>query len=141
MFARLLSASFYAFSIQGRPQAISQMTAVQAEQLLLHGRVKTKNFKTKRTYVYQMVTVLNDSARLLSIYRDTLLPVLLEKSTSVPKTFLLNYNGKTCLQVGRRVVEFFQQSLGLHLTTSSCRSMVETYFEKLCMQGKLHIKI
>ena len=136
-FARLLSASLYALSIQGRPMAIGVMTVQDAKILLRCGRVKARHFKTRSTYVYQMITVSTESAGLLTIYWKYIRPILRLKSPIKPNYFLLSYDGRNKLEVGRRVIEFFRGKLGLHITSNTLRSLAETVFYQMYMQGKI----
>ncbi len=138
---RLLAASFYSMSIQGRPNAIEEMDEDNVDALLAQGWVKLSNFKTSRDYVYQMVTVASTTISLLTIYKVYIYPILkLKQQKSDIKVdttaFILSYDGLRPWKIGRRVNEFFLNKLQLHMTTNTIRSVVETDFQKLYLQGK-----
>ena len=140
-FVRLLSASFYALSVQGRPMAIGEISVEDGNCLIQSGMVKSRNLKTKKTYGYQIVTASEYTIRLLEMYKFLIRPVLLLKSGESPKYFLLNYDGVRSLEVGRRATEFYQHQLHLHLNTNTLRSIVETEFHKMYLQGIKFIKV
>lgn len=102
------------------------------------GLISSKHFKTATTYRYQMVTVAEPAHTLLGIYVDTIRPQLVsmyqhEDGPSSPG--ILNYDGHTGVEVGRRVTEFCREKLGLHITTTAIRSLVETEMDDRFRQG------
>ena len=136
---RILCASFYAYSVQGRPKAIGEMSVADAKILLKKGRVKMKNFKTMGTYDWQFVTIAPHSADLLRLYLGTIRPALL--STFLGNIYnrrfcLLGYDGRNSINVCRFVQQFFDKLCGLHVTTNTLRSVVETKFARLHDKGK-----
>ena len=123
--------------MQGRPQAIDKMTMVDSRTLLRTGRVATDKFKTRIKYRIQMITTGALSHRLLELYVDTIRPSMLSLNNIAlsPMTCILNYDGVTPVSISRRLIEFFDIQLGMHITTTTLRSLLETKFQDMFENG------
>lgn len=131
-YVRLLCSSFYTSAHQGRQLALSNMTYKDLRRLRKKQRIRSTKFKTAAVYGYQTISVMKSSLELLTMYIDVVRPKLLqlynlEANPSSPG--LLNFDGVSALDVGRRVTEFYSDHLGLHITTTAIRSIVETDME------------
>lgn len=125
--------------MQGRPQAIDKMTVADSQILLRSGRVGSTKFKTSSTHHLQMITTGEFSQRLLELYMDTIRPTMLSLNNIIvcPKTCILNYDGVKPVSICRRLTEFFGIHLGMHVTTTTMRSLLETKYQDMFDNGNL----
>jgi hypothetical protein len=145
-YVRLIAASLYALSINGRPNAISKLSMDCIPDLLERGYVSRNRFKTQRFYKYQMVTVSDISKQLLRDYINVIRAKIIENSTveAPVKYCFINYEGNSYTDMGRRATEFYDMlpnGEALHLTTNTLRSIVETEFERLHAEGMSYFGI
>lgn len=124
--------------MQGRPQAIEKMTVADSITLLHTGRLESDKFKTRRTHRIQMITVEDSSHTLLKLYMDTIRPLVLLQNNIIvsPKTCILNYDGVHPASICRRLIEFYEKHCGMHITTTTIRSLLETRFHHMFEEGK-----
>jgi uncharacterized protein YxeA len=126
-FMAVLFSCMYVFSPQGRVGGIADLNYCQAEDLLARGYTLSKTFKTQGTYGFQPVTLSPEGAHLLSFYVNHARKSVNRKSFSLPDDPLwLTSDGKRQTKISRIVTSFFEKYLGLHITTNSIRTLVET---------------
>jgi len=143
-YSRLTSAMYaalYAFAPNGRVSGIEDLKEVQYKQLVEEGHVHSSKFKTNSTYGYQPVILNKISYFFVKTYWDFFRPVAMINSDSTPQTPLqrslwLTFDGKP-ERIGARVTQYFKRTLGMHITTTAIRSLVETTTEKLKKTGAI----
>lgn len=90
-----------------------------------------------------MVTAEGPARRLLDIYIDIVRPKLLQLRRRVGgngSPAFLNYNGETAVKVGRKLTQFCLAHTGLHITTTTVRSLVETESDDRIRSGQLDMQ-
>jgi hypothetical protein len=127
----LLFSAMYVFSPQGRAGGITELEYGQGESLLSQGYVNCKIFKTQGCYGYQPVTLSQESALAFSFYVNYLRPRVRDGMPQAAEPLWITYDGEPIRNVGRHVTAFFQRQLGLHITTSAIRALVETKAREL----------
>jgi len=120
-FLDVCTASLYC-GPQGRVAAINSLTTMQVNELVVEGFVLSNILKTGSKYGYQPVIVTERSVRLLTFFRDNLRPNVNKETTA---RFFVTQEGSN-FDVGRSLTRFFKSNMGLHLTTTTFRSMMET---------------
>jgi hypothetical protein len=127
-FMSLLFAAMYVLSPQGRVGGIDTLRCRQADELLARGFVLSKVFKTQSTYGYQPVTLSKESAIIFKIYLDHVRPQVAKNMHEVKPNdpLWVPYTGEKEIKITKLVKSFFQRHLGLHITTSAIRTLVET---------------
>ena len=135
-YMNLLSASIYSFSCQGRVGGIEDLKFFQGQELLDENVVLTSKFKTNAKFGYQPVTLPADkqSSFLLHFYLTNVRPRLLEGHDD---PLFINFAGTGPYNVAKGLSNFFAQSLGLKITSTRIRSIVETCFEDLLDNGAI----
>ena len=131
-FLRMLFASMYVFSAQGRVSAIQNLTYQDGETLYSKKEILTSKFKTSAKYGFQPIVLANVAIRLYDFYWLRLRPAFSSVEQRHLKAPLwLNYDATPCLGFGNRVTKFFLYGLGINLTTNRIRSLVETAVNSL----------
>lgn len=137
-FMQLLFSALYVFSPNGRQGGVMDMKFCQAEDLHIKNFATTTKFKTNCKYGFQPVTVDSASYELLMVYLNTLRPQASRLCHDGPDEPLwLTYYGNAIGDAGKRVTRFFKRTLGLHISTTRIRSLVETEVHKLFKQGRV----
>jgi hypothetical protein len=132
----LLSASIYCFSCQGRVGGIEDLKFYQGKELLEEGVVLTSKFKTNAKFGYQPVTLPGDkvSTFLLHFYLTNVRPMALQGRDD---PLFINFTGTGKYNIAKGLSNFFALSLGLKITSTRIRSIVETCFEDLLDDGAI----
>ena len=135
-YMNLLSASIYCFSCQGRVGGIEDLKFFQGKELLEEGVVLTSKFKTNAKFGYQPVTLPADkqSTFLLHFYLTNVRPMFLQGHDD---PLFINFAGTGPYNIAKGLSNFFAQSLGLKITSTRIRSIVETCFEDLLDDGAI----
>ena len=135
-YMNLLSASIYCFSCQGRVGGIEDLKFYQGKELLEEGVVLTSKFKTNAKFGYQPVTLPGDkvSTFLLHFYLTNVRPMSLQGRDD---PLFINFNGTGKYNIAKGLSNFFALSLGLKITSTRIRSIVETCFEDLLDDGTI----
>lgn len=136
-FMCLLYAALYVFSVQGRQSGVMDMTYQQGWELLRRGYSTSTQFKTASKWQLQPVTLSEVSMRLLSLYLQHIRPQLERSIPCDTDPLWLDFEGQPEKQIGKRVSEFFRKSLGLHITTTSIRSLIETTMDSMYRRGEI----
>ena len=131
-FSKALCASIY-LSPQGRIQAVEDIRFGQANELKTNKFIMSKKFKTWAKYGYQPVTAGSIFLQIFEKYMLYVRPALKEKDTDF---LFVDLEGNQ-IDMGRKLITFFESALGLHLTSTTIRSVVETEVNDLFNQGKL----
>ena len=132
-FMKALCASAYC-SPQGRVQAVEDMRVSQAEELFEKSFILSSKSKTASTFGYQPVT----GGELFLTFLDVFLRVVRPKMKKRPDDFLFIDLGGNKIDVGRKITNFFEGALSLHITTTTIRSIVETEMHSLHEEGKIN---
>jgi hypothetical protein len=135
-YMNLLSASLYCFSCQGRVGGVEDLKHCQGKELLEEGVVLTSKFKTNAKFGYQPVTLPGDkvSTFLLHFYLTNVRPASLQGRDD---PLFINYDGTGKYNIAKGLSNFFALSLGLKITSTRIRSIVETCFEDLLDDGAI----
>jgi hypothetical protein len=132
----MLFASMYVMATQGRVGGVKSLQYGQSDELLQHGFVFSKDFKTKGTWIYQPVMISKFSSRLLRHYVTYIRPMITkEEIPNAHDPLWIDWNGNQDVDVGEFVTRYFRKQLNLHITTTSIRSMVETQAQQLRDNG------
>ena len=143
-YTRLTSAMYaaiYSFAPNGRVSGIEDLKEFQYEQLVDEGHVHSSKFKTNTRYGYQPVILSTVSYFFVKIYWIHFRPVAMKNSElahqqPMQRSLWLTFDGKP-ERIGPRVTQYFKRTLGMHITTTAIRSLVETTTEKLAKAGAI----
>ena len=160
-FMGLLYSSLYLFSPQGRISGIhlcllltcallvmwccccfcpgiDDLKLSSAQELIGQGHTMSTKFKTSSTFGFQPVTMSNISLELFHTYVDMLRPMVSQGRCNDPKHSLwLNWKGDKDTSIGRKVQRFYIRTLGLDVTTTRIRSLMETVANDLHESGDI----
>jgi hypothetical protein len=137
-FMCLLYTSLYLFSPQGRISGIDDLKLSCAQELIGQGHTMSTKFKTSSTFGFQPVTMSNISLELFQTYVDMLRPMVSQGRCNEPKHSLwLNWKGAKDTSIGRKVQRFYIRTLGLDVTTTRIRSLLETVANDLHESGDI----
>jgi hypothetical protein len=108
----------------------------QGKELLEEGVVLTSKFKTNAKFGYQPVTLPGDkvSTFLLHFYLTNVRPTSLQGRDD---PLFINFTGTGKYNIAKGLGNFFALSLGLKITSTRIRSIVETCFEDLLDDGAI----
>lgn len=135
-FVSILVAAIYVFSVNGRQSGVMDIKWGQAEELLQMAFCTSKRFKTNKKYGLQPITLAKESHELLAIYVQIVRPqVSRTHPPQAAEDLWLTYKGKSEMQLGKLLTAFFVKSLGLRVTITAIRSLVETLMHKKMQQG------
>jgi hypothetical protein len=142
--------ALYVFAPQGRVSGIASIKYEQFEEMRLQGHATTSEFKTHKKYGLQSVIVIKKILDLMTAYVELLRPRALLNAVEKGMTrsfqkghhnFLwLTWSGERDQRIGRHVTEFFKANLGLHVTTTNIRSLVETTAHNAMLEGTITSK-
>ena len=127
-FMQILCGAAYCFSPQGRVGAIEDLKNSQYQELLREGYVLSSKFKTAAKYGYQPITTGSIFSKLLTFYVNKIRPNMLTQQSD---PLLINYTGTKKFLILPAVKQLFNRTLGLHMTTTNVRSLVETTMHKM----------
>ncbi len=128
-FMGILFAALYVDAPQGRIGGLSHVGVNQYMHLVSHNFATTSKFKTSATFGLQAITCRTFSKRLLVLYWDTFRPVASTNiSTSEDNMLFLNFSGMPIKSrlIGQLVTKTFLDYTQCHVTTTGCRTLVET---------------
>ena len=133
-FMELLCSSAYSSSAQGRVHAIDGLTCRSLPAMLRDDAVLSAAFKTSMSFGMQPVTISDLFRYLLRIFMEHFRPLQFGQG---PDDYLFITQKNKPVSVGTLVIRFFKRTLGLHITTTRIRSMVETESEQLREDGQI----
>jgi hypothetical protein len=140
-FMGILFASMYILSVNGRLGGILDVKFWQGESLLTNGHALTRNFKTCATYTYQPVIIDEKvAAQLLHLYINVIRPTsLFAKLKDGNSPLWVKFDGSPwdSTSMGSVISKFFEKNVGLHLNTTTLRSLMETQADELYRSGKI----
>lgn len=137
-FMQLAVSAVYVFSANGRQSGVSDVRMGQVEQLLGEGYTTTTKFKTNAKYGYQPITLGAVAQELVFQYVEVVRPQVCRAATIHPDDHMwVTYRGVPELQVGKLVNWFFIRTLGLSVTTTSIRGLVETTMDQKYKAGQI----
>lgn len=135
-FMEVLFSALYLFSPNGRPGGVQSLTLAQGNDLLEHAYTTTAEFKTRSTYGFQPVTIGEAAWELLQLYLEVLRP-LVAQVTNNAAALWLRFDGSPDLAIGKKVSSFFMKALGLSITVTTIRDLVETESKAKLLEGKI----
>lgn len=121
-FMQLLCTAAY-LSPQGRISALKSVTFQQAPELLEGTDILSTVFKTHVKYGFQVVTTCIEFRKLLSIYLNIFRPQGLADQPTSP--LFISFEGGL-FGFGRAITAFCKDALGIHVTSTTFRAMMET---------------
>jgi hypothetical protein len=164
-FMCLLIAAYYSFGVQGRPQALAKLTFKEYIVAREAGCDPASNMlKTSVSYGYQaslnprrcihciifavsflQIIAITGIAKTLTTYyltlRDIVVDLRKDAGRSTKKSthdwFLLSVTGSKPVRVGKRLTEFFEAALGIHIDTRTIRMLIETEMEDAYESGRI----
>lgn len=140
-FMELLYAAIYVYAPQGRVSGLTSLSFKQAKELVEEGQATTNKFKTNIKYGYQVVLVNDCILPLIQIYLKHFRPKIIQhdvENMSEPHAPLwLNFDGTQDDKIGRRVTNFFQRHLHIHINTTRIRGLVENESQAMFNTGKI----
>jgi hypothetical protein len=148
-FMKLLYASLYSHSVQGRVSGIMDMKLLQGDDLVERGHSDSSVFKTNSKFGFQSVTMSEISAKLLKVYLETFRPIAQdniddagtkEKASMDNAPLFLTWFGNMEQRIGYRVTAFFKETIGIPISTTSIRSLVETESDQAFKKGLLDLE-
>ena len=116
---------------------IDDLKFSSADELIAQGHVMSTKFKTAATYGFQPVTMSNTSLELFLIYIDILRPLVSNGHNDPQDPLWINWKGGRDNTIGRKVQRFYIHTLGLDVTTTRIRSLVETVAHDLHASGEI----
>jgi len=117
---------------------IDDLKLSSAQELIGQGHTMSSKFKTAATFGFQPVTMSNISLELFQTYVDMLRPMVSQGRCNDPKHALwLNWKGEKDTSIGRKVQRFYIRTLGLDVTTTRIRSLMETVANDLHESGDI----
>ena len=131
-FTKVMCASMY-LSPQGRIQAVEDIRNGQIDELRDKRFVLSRLFKTQSKYGYQPVTAGETFLKIFDKYIRFVRPNILQGSLDF---VFIDIEGNQ-LDLGRKLISFFEIKLGLHITSTTIRSLVETEVNELRQEGKI----
>jgi hypothetical protein len=102
---------------------LNSLNINQVNELLAEGFVLSSILKTGAKFGYQPVIATARSRYLMGIFKEKLRPLTIGEAGKAQ--FFITQDGSS-FDVGRSVTRFFKKNMGLHLTTTTFRSMMET---------------
>jgi hypothetical protein len=117
------------------------MKLKQADSLLNNGLAMSSKFKTASKFILQPVTIPEISQHLLSIYLTVLRPIAASKNKiiipQIEEPLWISFYDGCAVDVGRLVQSYFKRRLGINISTTNIRSLVETETETMFRMGKI----
>jgi hypothetical protein len=141
-FMQLVIAAFYVLMPQGRVGGFESLTMEHVDDLISQGHTMSRTFKTRAKYGYQPIIATDLAIGILSDYIDVLRPVAVknfeptQEQAMVSNNLWLTFQGKPD-KIGRRVTDFFQRTMKLHVTTTAIRALVETEVRNAQLLGDI----
>ena len=126
-FMRVTYSGLYTGASQGRVGGVQDLRYGQRRELLTQGHASTGAFKTSPTYMFQPITLPHKVKKLIRLYLKVLRPMVCGGIEPNDNDFLfLAFNGQPETKAGSKVSEFFSKSIGIWITTTMIRALVET---------------
>ena len=119
--------------MQGRVGVFDHATNDTAIELIDQKYALDSLFKTSLQYGLQPLTTSAASLELLKLYVDVVRPKLMENGTD---PLFISLTG-SAVRIGRYVSAFFKRVCGLHITTTTIRSIIATESACLFSNGKI----
>jgi hypothetical protein len=116
---------------------VSSLLGIQDMRLnqyaaLLQGYATSSNFKTVGSFLYQPVTISENTKDLLEVYINKVRP-----KNSQSEFLFLTYHGDHNKRLGRLTTKYFSDKIGLNITTTALRSLVATEAATLHKKGSI----
>ncbi len=118
----------YVSAPQGRIEGIATLKLQHLGELKVKGYALNRQFKTAKQFMFQPV-ILSDLARpMIQLYLEHVRPMVVPATRALhPGDALwLNFEGEPYVNIGRLPLEYFRDQMGLRITTTTLRSMLET---------------
>jgi hypothetical protein len=135
LFMRILYASLYIFTVQGRIGGVESVLYKDGHALLNDNYALTNKFKTQSTFGKQPILLGDLSKELFSLYFHHLRPYIVHQNSIKENHFdapmWLSFDGRQQKHIGQQMSNYFIQTLNLNITTNGLRSLVETLCDGL----------
>lgn len=99
---------------------------------LLKGYATSSNFKTVGAFLYQPVTISDNTRELLEVYYNRVRP-----KDSNSEFLFLTFHGDSHRRLGRLTSKYFSDKIGMNITTTALRSLVATEAATLHKKGSI----
>jgi hypothetical protein len=136
---RLLIASMYVFSPQGRVSGIQDMQVKDVPDLNA-SFATSRDFKTSEAYGIQAVSLGDISKEILAMYMKFFRPRVVTSRPCPNDPLFITFHGHPDLRLGRHVTDFFASRLGINITTTLIRSLVESTVEQRYRSGEITLE-
>jgi hypothetical protein len=114
-------------------QAVEDTRNNQVQELQERKFILSKVFKTQSKYGYQPVTAGEIFLQIFSKYTRFIRPKILMRDLDF---VFIELDGNQ-LDLGRKLTVFFEGAIGLHITSTTIRSLVETEVADLRLENKI----
>jgi len=123
-----LSASFYVTAPNGRQGGIQTLQLSHLQDLEEMGVACSSKFKTQSSHHFQPVLLSPQCKVFLMAYLRYFRPSVLPSHHTPDRddALFLNFDGRPTRAIGRLVTAYYRRKLGITLTTTTIRSMLET---------------
>lgn len=108
---------------------VQDLKRKQGAELLTRAYALTEDFKTASTYGFQPVLASEEFKEIFRIYLDIFRPLAMMNSRHTDSdefSLLVTYDGEPETRVSRLVIAFFEEHLGVHVTTTMMRAVFES---------------
>jgi hypothetical protein len=121
---------------------IEDMKLRQVEDLLKNSVALSQTFKTHSAFGYQPVIAGKLFKELLQIYIDRIRPVAAAHNhkkdmTNPDAPLFLTFKGKAEKGISRRITRYFEKGMGLHITSTMIRAVMETTGHDKMVSGEI----
>ena len=140
--SQLVISAFYVLMPQGRVGGFEGLTMEHIPALLAQGHTLSTTFKTKAKYGYQPIIATDLVIEIMRFYIDEVRPTALKnirlapEQPAVTNSVWLKFDGSPD-KPGRRLTDFFQRTMQLHVTTTTLRGLMETETKKAETRGEI----
>ena len=142
-FMQILFAGMYAFCPQGRIGGIMSLKFKHGQVLHQQGFLLATDFKTSESFIYQPILLCDVTARLLDVYLKVMrkIPAAARAATynqSINRQddpLWLTWKGEEDTNIGRHITAHSRNTMGLHITSTALRSLMECTAEDLHDDG------
>jgi hypothetical protein len=139
-FCALMFSAFYTLSPQGRIGGLEHLTFNQTDELMVEWDTQSSSFKTGAKFGFQIFSLTSDTEKLFRLYIDKYRPHAAGRarvSSQRSNGMWLNWDGITmpAAQIGKLVTSYWERVAGVKMTTTICRSLVETLSHAAHQEG------
>jgi hypothetical protein len=139
-FCALMFSAFYTLSPQGRIGGLEHLAFNQMDELMEEWDTQSSTFKTGAKFGFQIFSLTSDTEKLFRLYINKYRPHAAGRariSSQRSNGMWLNWEGITmpAAHIGKLVTSFWERVAGVKMTTTICRSLVETLAHTAHQEG------